>query len=119
MMPASTTYKFQMIDVVVRKPFKQAMCDQWATWMLKNQNEVTKAGNYKHSKQADCVEWVWEEFSMEGVKSKAVELWMTSDLGPEIEGYQPGKSYVDCQPSGEETVDGLIADLEVSGQENE
>ena len=31
MMPTNTTYKFQMIDVVVGKPFKDAMCDKWAT----------------------------------------------------------------------------------------
>jgi len=29
-MPSSTTWKFQMIDVVVAKPFKDALCDKWA-----------------------------------------------------------------------------------------
>ena len=44
MMPASTTYLFQMIDVVVGKKFKDEMCEQWATWMMTN-NFTTPSGN--------------------------------------------------------------------------
>ena len=57
MMPASTTYRFQMIDVVVGKHFKDVMCDLWANWML-NESEtkgMTEPGNiyYKHSTQSE------------------------------------------------------------------
>ena len=119
MMPASTTYKFQMIDIVIGKPFKDAMCDKWASWMLKAANNgVTAAGNYKHPERIECAKWVsevWTDLSMEGVKSKAAELGMTSDLGPEIPGYQRNDSVVDLEPSGEEVED-LIAEL---GAEND
>ena len=53
MMPASMAYKFQMIDVVVGKLFKDHVCDNWAKWML-NESEklgMTPAGNYKHTTQ--------------------------------------------------------------------
>lgn len=114
MMPASTTYKFQMIDVVVGKPFKDGMCDKWAAWMLENStNGVTAAGNYKHPERIDCVKWVsevWDDLSMDGVKAKAAELGMTSDLGPEIAGYRRNDDVVDLEPSGEE-VEELIAEL--------
>ena len=113
MMPASTTYKFQMIDVVVGKPFKDAMCDKWADWMLKNQNEVTAAGNYKHPERIDCVRWVsevWDDLSMAGVIKKAADLGMTADLGPEIAGYKRGDDVVDLEPSGAE-IDVLLADI--------
>ena len=114
MMPASTTYKFQMIDVVVGKPFKDAMCDKWATWVLKNQNEATAAGNYKHPQRIDCVQWVsevWDEFSMTGVFKKVTELGMTAELGPEIPGYKREDNVVDLEPSGAE-VEQLVADIE-------
>ena len=62
MIPANTTYKFQIIDVVVGKVFKDHMCDAWADWMLQ---ECAKAGttdawNYKHPKftYPDCLKWV-------------------------------------------------------------
>ena len=60
MMPASTTYRFQMIDVVVGKLFKDKMCDQWATWMLEESQKLgtTAAGNYKHPSYVDCLNWV-------------------------------------------------------------
>ena len=113
MMPASTTYKFQMIDVVVGKPFKDAMCDKWASWMLENQNEVTAAGNYKHPERIDCVQWVyeaWKDLSMAGVIKKAAELGMTADLGPEIPGYKRDDDVVELEPSGAE-IDVLLADI--------
>ena len=60
MMPASTTYKFQMIDVVVGKLFKDGICDEWATWMLNECEKMgtTAAGNYKHPTYPDCLQWV-------------------------------------------------------------
>ena len=90
------------------------MCDKWATWMLKNQNEVTAAGNYKHPQRLDCVQWVsevWDEFSMTRVLKKATELRMTAELGPEIPGYKREDNVVDLEPSGAE-VEQLVADIE-------
>ena len=46
---------------------------------------------------------------MDGVIKKAADLGMTSDLGPEIEGYQHGKNYTDLEPEAE--VEVSIADL--------
>ena len=48
MMPSSTTWKFQMIDVVVGKPFKDALCDKWADWMLEGceARGTTPASNF-------------------------------------------------------------------------
>ena len=114
MMPASTTWKFQMIDVVVGKPFKDGMCDKWANWMLEASTQgVTAAGNYKHPERIDCVKWVsqvWDDLKMDGVKAKAAELGMTSDLGPEIPGYKRGDDVVELEPSGPE-IEELIAEL--------
>ena len=48
------------------------------------------AGNYKHPTYPDCLKWVtevWDNLSTDGVKSKAQELGMSADLGPEIEGF--------------------------------
>ena len=59
-MPAFTTYLFQMIDVVVGKPFKDGMCDLWVEWML-NENKkkgVTGAGSHQAPTQMDCISWV-------------------------------------------------------------
>ena len=115
MMPASTTYRFQMIDVVVGKPFKDSMCNLWATWMLEQSEKigVTKAGNYKHARQDECCDWVvdaWKKLSMAGVVKKAPSLGMTSDLGPEWPGYKPNKKFANLVPTGEEE-EVLVADI--------
>ena len=113
-MPASTTYRFQMIDVVfVGKLFKGRVCDKWASWMLKMAGEdgLTDSGNYKYPTESDCVAQVsqfWEEIEMDGVKKAAFRLGMTSELGPEIPGYVRNDDIADLQPSGEE-VDVSIA----------
>ena len=108
MMPALTAYKFQMIDVVVGKPFKDGMCSEWADWMLKGcaTRGTTPAGNYKHPTPLDCNGWiskVWSELSMGGVKKKAEELGMAAAPGPEVQGYVD-EAFRDAQPSGEEEV---------------
>ena len=112
MMPASTTYLFQMIDVVVGKKFKDEMCEQWALWMLKN-NLTTRAGNWKRPTQMDCLDWVvkaWEEIGSAGIRKKAKELGMCPEPGPEIEGYVD-KAFVNQAPDEEEG-DVYIAELE-------
>ena len=106
MMPASTTWRFQMIDVTVGKPFKDLLCDQWATWMLENceRRGVTAAGNFRHPTPTECNTWVtkaWEELEMSGVLKKAAELGMTPAPGPPVEGYVE-KQFVDVQPEGED-----------------
>ena len=106
MMPASTTYKFQMIDVVVGKLFKDGICDEWVTWMLNECEKMgtTAAGNYKHPTYPDCLQWVskvWKELDTAGVVKASQRLGMTADPAPEVEGYVD-KYFKDYQPDAEE-----------------
>ena len=106
MMPSSTTYRFQMIDVVVGKPFKDIVCDQWAKWMLEEceSRGVTPAGNFRHPSPTDCNNWIvqaWKELSMAGVKKKATELGMAAAPGPVVEGYVDA-DFEDVEPQGPE-----------------
>ena len=119
MMPASTTYLYQMIDVVVGKPFKDAMCEEWAAWMMKN-NLLTPAGNWKKPSRMDCLEWVvraWEEISSSGNVRKAKELGMTADPGPPIDGYIERK-FNDEMPD-EQEADVHIAELETDFEKDD
>ena len=115
MMPASTTYLYQMIDIVVGKSFKDAMCDLWAEWMFEENPKlgVSSVGNYKAPTQMDCISWVtkaWKDLKTGGVVKKAKELGMTPDPGPEVEGYIE-RNFEDPAPSGQEA-DVHIAELE-------
>ena len=106
MMPASTTWKFQMIDVAVGKPFKDAMCDQWANWMMETCEvlRLTPASNFRHPTPTDCNAWVskaWRSLSMSGVLKKTAELGMSANPGPPVEGYEE-KGFEDVQPEGAE-----------------
>ena len=119
MMPASTTYLFQMMDVVVGKPFKDAMCEQWATWMMKN-NLVTPTGNWKKPSRMDCLDWVvraWAELGISGIVKKSKELGMTPDPGPVVEGYVERK-FNDEKPN-EPEADVYIAELEKDFEKDE
>ena len=105
MMPASTTYKFQMIDVVVGKAFKNGLCNKWADWMMEKCESagLTKTGNFRHPTWPDCLKWVaavWEDLDTAGVVRKAAELKMTSDPGPVVEGYVD-TDFKNVQPRGE------------------
>ena len=113
MMPASTTYLYQMIDVVIGKPFKDAMCDLWGEWMVNSGMQTTPDGNYKAPKPMDCISWVaqaWKELKTTSVVKKAKELDMLADPGPVVEGYVERK-FEDEAPSGKEA-DVYIAELE-------
>ena len=82
------------------------MCDQWAIWMLEESQKLgtTPAGNYKHPSYVDCLNWVvqtWKDFDNSGIKKKAKELGMTTELGPEIEGYHDDH-FQDKKPKGAE-----------------
>ena len=113
MMPGSTTYLYQMIDVVIGKPFKDAMCDLWGEWMVNSGMKTTPAGNYKSPTPMDCISWVsqaWNDLKTTGVVKKAKELGMTADPGPVVEGYVE-RSFQDAAPSLEEA-DVYIAELE-------
>ena len=113
MMPASTTYLYQMIDVVIGKPFKDAMCDLWGEWMVTSGMKTTPTGNYKSPTPMDCISWVaqaWKELKTTGVVKKAKELGMLADPGPVVEGYIERK-FQDEAPSAKEA-DVYIAELE-------
>jgi hypothetical protein len=60
MMPASTTYRFQMIDVVIGKVFKDGMCEAWANWMLTEceKRGLSKTANFKAPTRLDSCQWV-------------------------------------------------------------
>ncbi len=105
MMPASTTYKFQMIDVVVGKVFKDNMCDAWANWMLEERQKLgtTDAGNYKHPSYPDCLKWVvdsWAKIKPDGILKAAKRLGMAADPGPAVPGYVDDH-FQDPEPEGE------------------
>ena len=57
-MPASTTYRFQIIDVAVGKPLKDELYEQWATWMLEENNRLglTSAGNRRHPSRKNVLD---------------------------------------------------------------
>ena len=59
-MPASTTWKYQMVDVVVNKPFKDGIYEEWANWMLNKNDELglTKAKNRRHPTRPNVLDWV-------------------------------------------------------------
>ena len=76
MMPASTTYKFQMIDVFVSKAFKDYMSEEWAQFLINvcESRGVTEAGNFRAPTPTDCNQWVvnaWEQVKPEGIIKKA------------------------------------------------
>ena len=92
-MPASTTYKFQLIDVAIGKAFKDSMYEGWTKWMLEQNDSLglTRAGNRKHPTLVNCVEWAdaaWKNISADTIRKAAKKTYMTADPGPEIEGYQ-------------------------------
>ena len=106
MMPASTTYRFQMIDVVVGKPFKDYMSEEWAKWMINvcESRGITEAGNFRAPTPTDCNQWVvtaWEKVKSEAIIKKAKELGMQAEPGPPVEGYVD-EFFEDMQPQGEE-----------------
>ena len=70
-MPASTTYKYQLIDVLIGKVFKDHMFDSWSTWMLEENGKLgfTPAGNRKHPTLADCIALTGSE--IHGRKSRS------------------------------------------------
>ena len=126
MMPASTTHKFQMIDVVIGKPFKDALCDIWADWMLEQceRRGVTPAGNYKSPTRTEINSWVakaWKNLKMNGVKKAAHRLGMSADPGEPVEGYVPAV-FKDVAPRGAEEEYGdreLWQDLERAAREDD
>ena len=59
-MPASQTYKFQLIDVAIGKPFKDGIYEQWCTWMLNEYDDLglSAVGNRKHPTHPNVLDWV-------------------------------------------------------------
>ena len=93
-MPASTTHKYQMIDVVVAKPFKNSLYNSWAKWMVEVCSELdpaTSANNFRHPTRPDVLDWVkvaWENIKGSSVVKKAKDLLMTADPGAPVESYE-------------------------------
>ena len=91
-MPASTTWKFQLIDVAIGKPFKDGIYEQWATWML-NENDnlgLTPAGNRKHPTRPNALDWVkeaWANIQAATILKTVPKVFMGQNPGPVVEGY--------------------------------
>ena len=99
-MPASTTYKFQLIDVAIGKVFKDGMYEGWTKWMLEENDSLglTRAGNRKHPSLVNCVEWAdaaWKNISADTIRRGAKKTYMMPEPGPEIEGYEDGEVQVE------------------------
>ena len=90
-MPASTTYKYQLIDAI-GKVFKDHMFDAWSTWMLEENDKLglTPAGNRRHPTIADCIDWIgdsWKKIKRSNILNAVEKCYMKTDPGPPIEGY--------------------------------
>ena len=93
-MPASTTYKYQLIDVSIGKPFKDGIYEQWATWMLNENDSLgpTGAGNRKHPTRPNVLDWVQK--ARDGTRPDTItntktvpKVHMQANPGRPIEGY--------------------------------
>ena len=91
-MPASTTHKFQMIDVILGKPFKARCYDMWAKWMIEESNSrITKVGNRQRPTRPNVVDWcrdAWAGLPNAMIADNAEKLLMTAAFGPEVVGYE-------------------------------
>ena len=91
--------------------------DKWVDWMLKENDALglTSVGNRKHPQWTDAANWAsdaWMELDVEhAIKKTAKRLGMTSELGPEIEGYVPMESAEEIPPPQHEAE----VDVEVQG----
>ena len=87
-MPASTTYKYQIIDVVLGKPFKDGIYE-WASWML-NSNDalgLTAAGNRKHPTRPNVLDWVqraWKNIREGTILKTVPKVHMQTELGNQL-----------------------------------
>ena len=105
MIPASSTYKFQMINVAVREVFKDHMRDALADWMLEEcaKSGTTDARNYKLPTYPDCLKWdAQEKLDTAGVRKAEKRLGMSVYPGPEVFGYVH-EHFQDVEPSGAES----------------
>ena len=92
-MHAFTTYRFQLIDVAVGKPFKDELYEQWATWMLEENNRLglTPAANLRHPSRKNALNWIkksWDLLKPSCILNAVDKCYMNPDPGPVIEGYQ-------------------------------
>ena len=96
-MPASTTYKYQLIDVSIGKPFKDGIYEQWATWMLNENDSLgpTGAGNRKHPTRPNGLDWVQK--ACDGIRTDTItktvpKVHMHANHGQPIEGYDESEN---------------------------
>ena len=92
--PASQTYRFQLVDVSIGKPLKDGIYEEWCTWML-NENDdlgLTAAGNRKHPTHPNVLDWVqkaWENcIRAETILKTVPKVYMLAEAGEEVEGYK-------------------------------
>ena len=95
-----------MIDVVVGKPFKDYISDEWAEFMINvcESRGLTEAGNLRAPTPTDCNQWVvnaWAKVKSSSIIKKAKELGMCAEPGPPLEGYVD-ELFEDIEPHGEE-----------------
>ena len=89
----STTYRFQLIDVAVGKPFKDELYERWATWMLEENNRLglTSAENRRHPSRKNAFDWIkksWDLPKPSSILNAVGKCYMNPYPEPVIEGYQ-------------------------------
>ena len=83
LIPASLTYKLQMVDVSLAAQYKNHLYTLWCTWMLK-QIEENKfripSLNYIAPSKGKCIEWcsiAWNMISNENIKNGCTRCYMS------------------------------------------
>ena len=122
MIPASLTYKYQLVDVFIAAIFKRYIANEWTEWMVKKlerayehqEGYMEKSGNYIKPSVANCV--VWANKAWEKMKTHAAEIRKTADekcymgkedaeMAPRMVEYYAGKFKCSYEPE-ELDVDG-------------
>lgn len=69
--PGGLTSRLQSLDVCINKPFKAYVQEQYETWLMKDNQPLTKTGKIKKASASTIVEWVskaWSQIDPDLVK---------------------------------------------------
>ena len=115
LIPASLTWKYQLVDVFIAAIFKRYISDEWTQWMVKKlersyehqEGFMKKSGNYIKPSVAHCV--VWANKAWEKMKKHAAAIRKTADekcymgkedveMAPRMVEYYAGKFKCSYEP---------------------